>query len=169
MTQGLQPKEEFRCTAHCFSERTGTGKSLIFKQVEIYCPKWQGFVRTSHFTWPVNILWTRFNQFEKPWSYSLPSRGWPVQHIWLCLFWLQAELVLLLKPNFKSLNSGRDWNKWPPLLVPIHFLDVKTAAFILKFLGIPHGFVTNKSSLSHRYCTIYWFVSIRVMWWSYDV
>ena len=48
-------------------------------------------------------------------------------------------------------------------------MGAKTAAFILKFSGIPHGFVTNKSSLSHRYCAIYWFVSIRVMWWSYDV
>ena len=68
-----------------------------------------------------------------------------------------------------ALRSRRDWNRSQPQLVPIQFLDAKTAAFILKFLGIPHGFVTNKSSLSHRYCAIYWFVSIRVMWWSYDV
>jgi len=80
----------------------------------------------------------------------------------------RGRVVLLLKPNFKSLNSGRDWNLSPRQLVPTQFLDTKTAAFILKFSGIPHGFVTNKSSLSHRYCVIYWFVSIRVMWWSYD-
>ena len=54
----------------------------------------------------------------------------------------------------RTLRSRRDWIKSPPLLVPIQFLDVKTAAFILKFLGIPHGFVTNKSSLSHRYYAI---------------
>jgi len=54
-------------------------------------------------------------------------------------------------------------------LVPIQFLETKIAPFVLKFSGMPHAFVTNISSLSHPYCAIHWFVSLKVMWWSYDV
>jgi len=53
----------FSCSSQCFTKLV---KVWVFKQVELYHTKWQGFTRTSHFTWPVSILSTRFNQFEKP-------------------------------------------------------------------------------------------------------
>jgi len=56
--------------------------------------------------------------------------------------------------SFKDLNSRRDWNSSPSQLVPIQFVEAKTALFILNFRVIPRGVVANKSSLWSRYYVI---------------
>jgi len=52
----------FSCTAHCFSELV---KICFLTKSKFIIYSDRDLPGQATFTWPVNILWTKFNQFEK--------------------------------------------------------------------------------------------------------